>query len=315
MKQIISISLFATMALWTGSMSAEAPSVMLLPDKTWCNSNGYVNRIDVGGKTRVIENYEEAFLNEELTQIKTGVNSIFSQRGFPLKDYLAQTEGDDEDEMEEEAFESAETGSSLASNAHDQIMNKAKPDILLKIGWIINQVGFNYSISYRLEAVDSYSNKSIAAVTGEGEPVGRQTPLTASIGESMRSNMDEFCSQLMNHFADIQANGREMRMNFRIIDNGSGVNFNTEYGGKELGSIIYDWMHENTQAHRFNERTATRNRRAYDQVRVPMRDASGKAMNARQFVDRLRKHLSALGICAENTSSRLGTGGLVIGEK
>lgn len=302
-------------AMFAVATYAEAPSIMLLPDKTWCNSNGYMNEINRGGRIRKYENYDEAFLNEELTQIATGVNQIFVQRNFPLKSYTAQAESDDLDDMEDEAFESAETGSSIAQSASDIIISKAKPDILLKIGWIINKVGFNYSITYRLEAIDSYSNKSIAAITAEGAPVPRTTPLTASIGEAMKGNMDEFCSQLMNHFADIQQNGREMRMNITIIDNGSGVNFNTEYGGKELGDIVYDWMHENTQDHRFAERSATRNRRSYDQVRVPMRDASGKVIQARQFMNGLQAHLKSLGIVAENTSSSLGSGSLRIGEK
>ena len=72
--------------------------------------------------------------------------------------------------MEDEAFESAETGSSYAKNSSDIIIANAKPDIIIKIGWIKNTVGFNYSLSYRLEALDSYSNKSIAAVTSERRP-------------------------------------------------------------------------------------------------------------------------------------------------
>lgn len=312
MKKIISLIAAGVM---TVSAYAEAPSIMLLPDKTWCNAQGYVNQVDRGGKTRIYEDYEKAFLDQELTQVKTGVNSVFAQRGFPLKDFGAEQESDDLDEMEDEAFESAETGSSYAKNSSDIIIANAKPDIIIKIGWIKNTVGFNYSLSYRLEALDSYSNKSIAAVTSEGAPVPRTTPLSAAITEAMKSNMDEFCTQLMNHFADVQANGREMRMNFRIIDNGSGLNFNTEFGGKELGTIIYDWMHENTQDHRFTERSSTRNRLAYHQVRVPMRDASGKAVNAKQFVAGLQAHLKSLGIKAENTSSTLGSGSLAIGEK
>lgn len=312
MKKIISLIAAGVM---TVSAYAEAPTIMLLPDKTWCNAQGYVNEINRGGKTRVYEDYDKAFLNEELTQVSRGVSNVFNNRGFKLKDYNEQTESDDYDEMEEEAFESAETGSSYAQNSSDIIIAKAKPDILIKIGWIKNSVGFNYSLSYRIAAFDSYSNKNIASVTSEGAPVPRTTPLSAAITEAMKSNMDEFCAQLMAHFEDVQTNGREMRMNIRIIDNGSGLNFNSEFGGKELGAIIYDWMHENTQDHRFAERTATRNRRSYDQVRVPMRDASGKVIQARQFMDGLQAHLKSLGIKAENTSSTLGSGSLAIGEK
>ena len=80
MKKIISLIAAGVM---TVSAYAEAPSIMLLPDKTWCNAQGYVNQVDRGGKTRIYEDYEKAFLDQELTQVKTGVNSVFAQRGFP----------------------------------------------------------------------------------------------------------------------------------------------------------------------------------------------------------------------------------------
>lgn len=315
-NKIIAMAMGAILSAGAMTAYAEAPTLMLVPDKTWCNANGFVNEYNRGGKMRKVEDYERAFTeSQELTQIKTGVNSIFAKRGFPLKDFGASSDADDDDEMLDEAAEGAETGAGLQANANDVLIARAKPDILLKMGWIINKVGFDYSVSYRLEALDSYSGKSVAAVTGEGAPTKINVPLTVAIGQAMEAQMSDFCQQLNDHFADIQQNGREMRMNLRIYDNGAGLNFNQEFGGKELSAIVYDWMHENTQGHRFSERSASRNRLSYEQVRVPYRDERGAVQQARQFIAKLQRHLASLGIVAENATSRLGVGQLNLGEK
>lgn len=57
------------------SMQAGAPpTVMFLPDKTWCNEMNYVTRTERNGKTRVSEKYDEAFLNSDLKNVVTQLN-------------------------------------------------------------------------------------------------------------------------------------------------------------------------------------------------------------------------------------------------
>jgi hypothetical protein len=298
-------------------MSAGAPpTVMVLPDKTWCNEMGYVIRSERNGKTRVSEDYDKAFLNSDLKNVVVNLNDLLKENGLPPKDFGATSEIDDDEEAEEEMFEGAESGEGLAENSYEAVLNKLKPDIIIKIGWNVNKQGFNYNVSYRLEALDSYTGKSIAAVTAETATVKTTVGLAACIKNAATEHMDNFVSKLQSHFDDLQANGREVTVTLRIIDNGSGTNFNTEFGGQELNEIIHQWMDDNTVNHSYSERNATRNRLQYEQVRIPFRDSRGTSMQARQFVAQLQKYLkSNFGIVAENTTKGLGAGRLYIGEK
>lgn len=298
------------------STYAAAPKIMIVPDKQWCNANGYVNKIEKQGKVRINENYDQAFLDETLVNVEKELKSIMVSYQYPVVSYLEQSEADDEEEMLEELFEGAESGSQLAENAFEAALNKAKPDILFKVGWTVNVVGFYYTASFRIDAIDSYSNKSVSTITAESERVSKSVALHALLKATLSNRMAQFLSDLRTHFDDVQTNGREMAINIRIIDNGSGTTFSSEFGDQELGTIIYNWMNDNTVNHQFSERTSSRNRLVYDQVRVPLKDASGRHMNAKTFVGNLQRYLkSNFGIVAENASSGLGLGRLYIGEK
>lgn len=302
--------------LGTFALSAGAPpTVMVLPDKTWCNAHDYVDRSERNGRTRITENYEEAFLNSELKNVVVNINDLLKQSGLPPKDYAASSEIDDAEEAEEELFESEDSGAEVAMTPYEAALSKLKPDIILKIGWDVYKTGFNYSLSYRLEALDSYSGKSIAAVTAETPTMKTTVPLAAAIKNAATEHMGNFVSKLQEHFDDIQENGREITITLRITDNGSGMNFNTEYNGVELNQIVHQWLNDNTVNHVFSERNASRNRLQYEQVRIPLKDARGTVMQARQFVAQLKNHLKAnYSIDSENATKGLGSGRLYLGK-
>lgn len=134
------------------TLSAGAPpTVMIVPDKTWCNEKGYVFRTERNGKTRITENYDEAFLDPDLTNVKTQLNALMKDNGLEAKDQQAASEIDDEEEMEEEAYsEDSQSGGEMASTNYEMLLSKLRPDILIKVGWNINKLGFNYTCSYRL---------------------------------------------------------------------------------------------------------------------------------------------------------------------
>ena len=48
--------------------------------------------------------------------------------------------------------------------------------------------------------------------------------------EAVVDKMDAFVSQLQKHFDDLMANGREVALEVRVFDNGSGVNLESEFG-------------------------------------------------------------------------------------
>ncbi len=309
-KIVLSTAVAAVSVL---TLNAGAPpTVMFMPDKTWCNANNYVERSERNGKTRITEKYDEAFLNSDLKNVVVQLNGLMKDNGLPVKDYGATSEIDDEEEMEEEAYnDDTQSGGTMDMTNYEALMNKLRPDIIIKIGWDVNKVGFNYTISYRLEAIDSYSGKSIAQVTAETPTMKTTVPVAAALKNAATEHMGAFIGRLQEHFDDLQTNGREITVACRIGNNGSGINFNSEYDGKELSTIISDWMNDNTVNHVYSTRNSSRNRISFEQVRIPFKDSAGRVMQAKEFVDQLKRYLrSNYNLKSENTTKGLGAGRL-----
>lgn len=307
MKSIFKLAMCATITFVALEGSAGAPpSVMVLPDNTWAKSNGFMDEVAVGGRTRKVVRYADAFDgNSDLKNCVAELNSLLQSYNLPPKDFVAQANADDDEDAIEEMYTDKQ-GNTTQSTTFDDILNKAKPDLLLYIGWNKNGTTFNYSISYRLEAIDSYSNKSVATVTGESGVVASTQNIGAVLKNSANDHMAEFAAKLQSYFDNVQANGREIRMDCRIKD-GAGVDFDSDFNGETLSTLIYNWLEDNTVNHSFQERTSTPNRLVYDQTRIPLKDARGRSMQARQFAENLAKYLrSTCGINVENRSSGLG---------
>lgn len=288
------------------------PTVMFLPDKTWCNANNYVDKSERNGKVRITEKYDEAFLNSDLKNVVVQLNGLMKDNGLPVKDYGTSSELDDEEEMEEEAYnDDTQSGGEMEMTNYEALMNKLRPDIIIKIGWDVNKVGFNYTMSYRLEALDSYSGKSIAQVTAETPTLKTTVPIAAALKNAATEHMGAFIGRLQDHFDDLQENGREITVACRIGNNGSGINFNSEYDGKELSTVISDWMNDNTVNHVYSTRNSSRNRINFEQVRIPFKDSAGRVMQAKEFVDQLKRYLkNNYNLKSENTTKGLGSGRL-----
>ena len=309
-KIVLSTAVAAVSVL---TLNAGAPpTVMFMPDKTWCNANNYVERSERNGKTRITEKYDEAFLNSDLKNVVVQLNGLMKDNGLPVKDYGATSEIDDEEEMEEEAYnDDTQSGGTMDMTNYEALMNKLRPDIIIKIGWDVNKVGFNYTMSYRLEAIDSYSGKSIAQVTAETPTMKTTVPVAAALKNAATEHMGAFIGRLQEHFDDLQTNGREITVACRIGNPGSGINFTSEYDGKELSTIISDWMNDNTVNHVYSTRNSSRNRISFEQVRIPFKDSAGRVMQAKEFVDQLKRYLrSNYNLKSENTTKGLGAGRL-----
>ena len=223
------------------AVDAAPPRLMVLPDKTWCKQNNFIDEVQRQGKTRYVEQFEAAFTNStDLKNVITTINKLFSDRGFPLENAEASLSSLDEEEDEEEFMESESSGSEVTRTPYDMLMNKCKPDITLRVGWEVESVGFNRAITYRIEAIDSYSNKSVASASGTGPVLARTVPLAVMLEQSVLDKMDGLTNQLMRYFDDIQTNGREISLRVRTWKS-AGFSLTSEFGGQELNQIIYNW--------------------------------------------------------------------------
>ena len=308
------------MALFVPVLSyaqAKKPTIMVIPADVWCSENGYMESFNNQGKFTKVPNYEAAVQeNMDLLNAITKIGELMAERGFPLKDLATTIRNINQSTAEDEMTTSRTSGATLAESPLDKLLNRAKADILVELTWKINTIGPKNSVTYTLRGLDAYTGKQVAASQGTGaQSFSAEIPVL--IEEAALEHIDNFCSQLQAHFDDLVENGREVVVNIRLFDNGSGMTLEDEYGGEMLMDIIDDWMAQNTVNHRYSLTDATENVMRFEQVRIPLYNENGTAMDTRRFVRNLSRYLgkAPFSIDSKILTKGLGRADLVLGEK
>lgn len=316
MKKYMFIALFAICTTLAYGQ-AKKPSLMVVPSENWCYQHGYLSDFDNYGTVVKVPDYQKALReNTELNVVIAKIGILMADRGFPLVDLKQQMTSNTNANAQLHAIQSKSTGASVAESPLDKIKRTAKADILLEVGWSLNETGPKHSVTYILAGKDAYSSKQVAGAEGTGAP-SFSTELPVLLEEAVMNNMDNFSAQLQAHFDDMMTNGREVSIDISVFDDGSGVDLESEFGGKELTEIITDWMDQNTVSHRYTTADGSENFLQFTQVRIPLYKENGSPMDTYDFTSQLRKYLRAAPYNLQSKLNRVGLGRcmLFIGEK
>lgn len=295
---------------------AKKPTLMVVPSDVWCFENGYTQDFINQGKATKVSDYERACQeNSDLLNVTTKIGELMAERGMPLKDLGSSIRDLNRTNAENEMTVSSQ-GSELAETPLERLMSRAKADILVEVSWKVTSVGPKKSVTYTLRGVDAYTNKQVAAAQGTG-PQSFSAEVPVLLEEAVLSHMDNFIAQLQSHFDDLVENGREITLNLRVFDNGSGLSFENEYGDEELTDVIDNWMAQNTVKHRYSMADAGETHLAFEQVRIPLYRENGMPMDTRHYATQLRRHLSKepYNIPSKIITKGLGRVDLILGEK
>ena len=312
-KKIVTLIAILCVSLVSGQ--AKKPTIMVIPSDVWCNTNKYMTTFDNQGTATKIPDYKKAFQeNADLLQVIAKINTLMADRGFPLKDMAAAIKTL-ESESAENALLTSKTGAGVAETPLERIKKVAKADIIMELTWTVNVTGPKKSITYTLKGLDAYTDKQVAGATGTGAP-SFSAELPVLLEEAVLAHIDNFNAQLQTHFDDLFANGREIIVRIKKFDSWPD-DLEKEYNGKELREIISDWMHDNTVQHRFSETDSGETSMLFEQVRIPLFDANGKAMDAKSFLKGLQTMLKTAPYSITNKlmTKGLGQATIVLGEK
>lgn len=261
-----------------------------------------------------IPDYKKAFQeNSDLLLAVSKINELMAERGFPLKN-LESSLKSLQDQAAEDAMLTSKSGADINETPIDVLKKVAKADIWIQMTWTVNQTGPKKSITFVLQGLDAYTDKQVAGASGTGAP-SFTAEFPVLLEEAVISHIDNFNAQLVKHFDDLFANGREVILRIKTFSSFSG-DLESEYGGEELGTIIEDWLAANTVQGRFGTTDATESMMLFEQVRIPLYDANGRAVDARSWARGLQKMLKdKYQIDSKLMMKGLGQAQLVIGEK
>ena len=314
MKHLV-LTFILTIASLAGFAQAKKPTLRVVPADNWCVQNNFMDKFDDQGTEVLVPNYKRVLQNSsDCYNVITKINTLMSDRNFPLKDLSAVIKSMDSNSAMN-AVTTSKSGAGLAESPLDLIKRNANADILIELNWQVNTVGPKRSITYSLAAKDAYTDKQIAGTQGTGTP-SFAAEMPVLLEEAVVGNMDNFCAQLQAHFDDMMENGREVALEIKVIDNGSGIDLSSEYGGDELTDIIDDWVSDNTVNHRYNLSSGSENYLKFEQVRIPLYQANGRPNDTRRWARELSKVLTSKYQVPNRVDIRgLGKAVIMIGEK
>jgi hypothetical protein len=316
MKKYIFTLAMALVAL-VASAQIKKPELMVIPSDVWCISNGYYTEVENMGTTVKVPNYKQAL--QENVGLKLAIaklNDLMVERQFPLKSLEQEIKNLEQRRMEDN-LTTSKAGNDLAESPLDEVARTAKCDIILELTWDVKDFGPKHSLSYILEGRDAYTSKSIGAASGTGAP-SFTADVDVLLEEAIVANMDNFINRLLDHFTEMQTIGREITLDIKVFaNNAAGIDLETEFGDDELLDVINNWLQLNTVQGRFTMPYASENVANFTQVRIPVYDERGRAVDANGFAKGLAKMLKKepYNIPSKVLVKGLGRAVIILGEK
>lgn len=313
MKSKICLTILLLCSMITFAQTAKKPTIMVIPSDHWCSTRYFTTVVENQGKKVTVNNYEAAFREDaELYSVAAKIGEIMAANGYPVKDYMQEYKSLMDEQTEEEVTMSS-MGSMLEETPLDMLRSRVKYDIELRVDWMVHQEKNGRSVSVSIAAIDTYSNKQVAAASGTCNAADKI--IARLIEDALNKQMGGFTQQLNNHFADLTNNGREITLQIRVWDSGSITLEDEKAEGVALIDMISSWVEDNTVAGAFNLTSNTESRAKFEQVRIPMLNAKGRAMDARMFANQLRQYLKTQGVDSKVMNKGLGDATLILGEK
>ena len=293
------------------SYAQKKPTLMILPSDNWCTQRYFTTEYDNQGVMERIPNYKQAFQEDiELGPVISKIGELLTNLGYSLKDAEMEIKNISTRTAEDNVTFSKSSGAQLSESPLDVLKRKAKADIIIQIGWVVN----SSTISFTLEAFDAYTSKRIATSTATESRTGNAIPL--QLQTAVQKHIKPFDKQLDIFYSNMKSSGREIILTIRTWDNWDG-DLESEFANEELLGHIQQWLTKNTIKEQYNLSDASENFAQFEQVMIPLKNENGVEMDARSFTRGLQKYLNAapFNIHSKLMMRGLGEAILVLGEK
>lgn len=300
---------------FTANSQPKKPTIMILPSDNWCTQRYFMTTFDDQGTDVKTPNYQQAFQEDtELGQVISKVGGVLTGLGYSLKDAEQEIKSLNVKQSEDNVTLSKTSGASLVESPLDMLKRRLKSDIIIQIWWKLNREAGGRSASFTLEAFDAYTNKRIATSTGTTK--ASTEPIPVILEKAVKENVKPFDKQMDDWFSAQQRDGREISLTVRCWDSWD-KDLETEFDGNELTDCIQAWLRANCVNRSFNLSDGSESFAQFEQVRIPLLDENGNAMDARAFATKLRKHLQKepYNISSKVIIRGLGEAVLILGEK
>jgi len=309
-----------------GGGSGMKPTIMIFPSDGWLIDNGYAKFVDNQGVKTLVPDYASALLDKNLNIAISTLDKMVSERGYPTVRLAETMKSISQGDAMDNAVEGRDGGAQETSIL-DELLNVAKADITWKVTWSVETNGIQTWVSYGIDALDSYTNKSIGVANDDG-PKSMSASVGALLRQAVTDKMDGFLARHQDHFKNIAENGREIALDFRRFDSFEYYfNDDVEFKGREMefSSLIRGFVGSIAKDRNFSFNPGE-NKIGITQLRIEMNeevedlfgggDPVIEPMDATKFAKKISSFIKKqFGYPSKVTTLGLGKARITIGEK
>ncbi|WP_234108850.1 MULTISPECIES: DUF6175 family protein [Chryseobacterium] len=289
------------------AQGAKKPILMLFPEDTWCTRNGFMEK-DGNGEDQC--NYTRAFKeSDELTLVMSKIGEIFTDRTdgkFNIRAF-AQNQKIQSKTNARAALEGKDGSQIKTSAVNDLVSGQSNFDLGIYVNFYFAKEGPKNSLKFDFNAKDNYTGEQVAS---SPDLVGKSTyssDILSMVAETINNKVDPFFNQIENYFTDMAENGRKAQFVFGLF-NDMKEDFETEINGQTLDNHIEDWFASNAVKGKYNLTESSEVMLNFEEVRIPVFDANGRAVSADIFARGIKKTFEAAPYNFKVTVKRTGMG-------
>ena len=309
-----------------GGGGGMKPTIMIFPSDGWLKDNGYAKFVDNQGVKTLVPDYASALLDKNLNIAISTLDKMVSERGYPTVRLAETMKSINQGSAMDNAVEGRD-GGAQENSILDELLNVAKADITWKVTWSVETNGIQKWVQYGIDALDSYTNKSIGVANDEG-PKSMGASVGALLRQAVTDKMDGFLARHQDHFKNIAENGREIALDFRRFDSFEYYfNDDVEFKGREMefSSLIRGFVGSIAKDRNFSYNPGE-NKIGITQLRIEMNeevedlfgggDPVIEPMDATKFAKKISSFIKKqFGYPSKVTTIGLGKARITIGEK
>lgn len=230
----------------------------------------------------------EADINRRVAVTK--VKEAFDNRNFTTVDFTAKLKS----AMDDQLFTSGSQ-----TDIKTQLVEMSGADIYVEVEvpeMIVTNGGNSARIiltGYDVSTGNSLSNKVCES------PKFYTSDYGALVTRALTTCSEDFLNTMQTKFSDIVENGRSIKLNFTLAQ-GSKYKFSTEMqpDGLPFSDVLETWMSENSYKNNYHIQGTTDLKMLFDDVRIPLKDESGKNYNANKFGLKVFQFLKTKGMAS-----------------
>lgn len=262
-KILLTASLLLSAFITVDAAEAKKPKIMVFPSDDWCQRKGYM----LDEKT---PDYEKALQDVDMDGAVAVMGDVMAEMGyqmFSLKQELKQlhTEG---------AYDMAVTSKAdgmVQESDRDLVTRNVGADFIVELALDNKPFGARRAVEFKAQTIDAASRKILHGDIGTSSASSAPTPIL--VKEAVGGFIDNFCGKIDLAFTDIEKNGREGSIVFKIAED-CPLNFESEVSvdgeSGELAEYITYWLEERAVEGACSLNQKSRETLRYDQVRFPL---------------------------------------------